>query len=85
MTDKKLTDEEIIKRLERCVKRANRNYDTDIVLDLIVRQKVEIEWLLQKLQQAKSEKESADNGGCGEDFVYVSDIDILVKEMTEGE
>lgn len=46
--------------------------------------KAEIEWLLQKLQQAKSEKESADNGGCGEDFVYVSDIDILVKEMTEG-
>lgn len=35
MTDKKLTDEEIIKRLERCVKRGNRNYDTDIVLDLI--------------------------------------------------
>ena len=35
MTDKKLTDEEIIKRLERCVKRGNRNYNTDIVLDLI--------------------------------------------------
>ena len=39
MTDKKLTDEEIIKRLERCVHRGNRNYDTDIVLDLINRQK----------------------------------------------
>ncbi len=45
-----------------------------------------------KIKTAKSEaikefaealKESADNGGCGEDFVYVSDIDILVKEMTE--
>lgn len=34
---------------------------------------------------AEALKESADNGGCGEDFVYVSDIDILVKEMTEGE
>lgn len=45
MTDKKLTDEEIIKRLERCVKRGNRNYDTDIVLDLINRQKSEIERL----------------------------------------
>lgn len=45
MTDKKLTDEEIIKRLERCVKRCNRNYDTDIVLDLINRQKSEIERL----------------------------------------
>ena len=45
MTDKKLTDEEIIKRLERCVKRGNRNYDTDIVLDLINRQKAEIERL----------------------------------------
>lgn len=43
--DKKLTDEEIIKRLERCVKRDNRNYDTDIVLDLINRQKAEIEKL----------------------------------------
>ena len=45
MTDKKLTDEEIIKRLEQCVKRGNRNYDTDIVLDLINRQKAEIERL----------------------------------------
>lgn len=45
MTDKKLTDEEIIKRLERCVHRGNRNYDTDIVLDLITRQKSEIERL----------------------------------------
>lgn len=45
MTDKKFTDEEIIKRLERCVKRGNRNYGTDIVLDLINRQKAEIERL----------------------------------------
>lgn len=49
MTDKKLTDEEIIKRLERCVKRGNRNYDTDIVLELIVRQKVEIEELRERI------------------------------------
>lgn len=64
------------------------------VFDLINRQRAEIERLLQKLQQAKSKtikefaeelKESADNGGCGEDFVSVSDIDILVKEMTEQE
>ncbi len=41
MTDKKFTDEEIIKRLERCVHRGNRNYDTDIVLDLINRQQAE--------------------------------------------
>ena len=45
MTDNKLTDEEIIQRLERCVKRGNRNYDTDIVLDLINRQNAEIERL----------------------------------------
>lgn len=45
MTDKKLTDEEIIKRLERCVKRGNRNHDTDVVLDLINRQRAEIERL----------------------------------------
>ena len=45
MTDKKLTNEQIVKRLERCVKRGNRNYDTDIVLDLIKRQKAEIERL----------------------------------------
>ena len=42
MTDKKLTDEEIIKRLEKCVKRGDRNYDTDIVLDLINRQKAQL-------------------------------------------
>lgn len=41
----KMTDNEIIKRLERCVKHGTRNYDTDIVLDLINRQKAEIEGL----------------------------------------
>lgn len=65
MTDKKLTDEEIIKRLERCVKRGNRNYDTDIVLDLINRQKAEIEklniqlqglWNMASLYKAESER-----------------------------
>ena len=45
MNDKKLTDEEIIKRLELCVKRGNRNYDTDIVLDLIYRQQEDIDEL----------------------------------------
>lgn len=57
MTDKKLTDEEIIKRLERCVKRGNRNYDTDIVLDLINRQKSEIEELKNYIHRCKSGKE----------------------------
>lgn len=55
MTDKKLTDEEIIKRLERCVKRGNRNYNTDIVLDLINRQKEEIK----KLKQENAVAEAA--------------------------
>lgn len=50
MTDKKLTDEEIIKRLEQCTKRGNRNYDTDIVLDLINRQKSEIERLNKQME-----------------------------------
>lgn len=40
-----MTDNEIIKRLERCVRRGNKNYNTDIVLDLINRQKAEIERL----------------------------------------
>lgn len=53
MTDKKLTDEEIIKRLERCVKRGNRNYDTDIVIDLINRQKAEIEELKNYVNRCK--------------------------------
>lgn len=53
MTDKKFTDEEIIKRLERCVKRGNRNYDTDIVLDLINRQKAEIERLKSELSNTR--------------------------------
>lgn len=50
MTDKKLTDEEIIRRLERCVKRGNRNYDTDIVLDLITRQQEDIEMLKETIE-----------------------------------
>ena len=57
MTDKKLTDEEIIKRLERCVHRGNRNYDTDIVLDLINRQKAEIEELKDYINRCKSGEE----------------------------
>lgn len=57
MTDKKLTDEEIIKRLERCVRRGNRNYDTDIVLDLINRQKSEIERLRQAFETAVIERD----------------------------
>lgn len=65
MSDKKLTDEEIIKRLERCVKRGNRNYDTDIALDLITRQKSEIEklniqlrelWNMASLYKAEGER-----------------------------
>ena len=49
-TDKKLTDEEIIGCLERCVSRGNRNYDTDIVLDLIRRQKAEIDSAKAKIE-----------------------------------
>ena len=49
-TDKKLTDEEIIMRLERCVSRGNRNYDTDVVLDLIRRQKAEIDSAKAKIE-----------------------------------
>ena len=49
-TEKKLTDEEIIRRLERCVSRGNRNYDTDIVLDLIRRQKAEIDSAKAKIE-----------------------------------
>ena len=49
-TDKKLTDEEIIRRLEQCVSRGNRNYDTDIVLDLIRRQKAEIDSAKAKIE-----------------------------------
>ena len=52
MTDKKLTDKEIIKALEQCVKRGNRNYDTDLVLDLITRQQAEI-LRLKSMNQAK--------------------------------
>lgn len=70
MTDKKFTDEEIIKRLERCVKRGNRNYDTYIVLDLINRQKEEIEALYRI--NAESEKE-----------IYEIRKEILGKENLE--
>lgn len=63
MTDKKFTDEEIIKRLERCVKRGNRNYDTDIVLDLINRQKAEIEQLKRNYDALKYQ-ENLSNRHC---------------------
>lgn len=53
MPDKKLTDEEIIKRLERCVKRGNRNHDTDIALDIINRQRAEIERLKSELSNTR--------------------------------
>ena len=49
-TNKKLTDEEIIMLLERCVSRGNRNYDTDMVLDLIRRQKAEIDSAKAKIE-----------------------------------
>lgn len=62
MNDKKLTDEEIIKRLEQCVKRGNRNYDTDMVLDLIKRQKAEIEELKEKFTLDFEKMESEYDG-----------------------
>lgn len=37
--------------MEHCVKRGNRNYNTDIVLDLINRQKAEIERLNKKVEE----------------------------------
>lgn len=43
MTNKKLAEKEIIRRLEWCVKHGNRNYDTDIVLGLINRKRAEVE------------------------------------------
>ena len=49
--ENEISTDEIIKRLEQCVKRGNRNYDTDIVLDLINRQKVEIERLNKKVEE----------------------------------
>ena len=57
--ENEISTDEIIKRLEQCVKRGNRNYDTDIVLDLINRQKAEIERLNKKVEELSelSEKE----------------------------
>lgn len=49
--ENEISTDEIIKRLERCVKRGNRNYNTDIVLDLINRQKAEIERLNKKVEE----------------------------------
>ncbi len=106
-----MTDNEIIKALEYCSTDVRENtcpkcafykkhrcstLMLNAVSDLINRQKAEIERLLQKLQQAKSEaiKEFAerlkkhnfvDNLSLdGKETVYVDDIDNLVKEMTEG-
>ena len=49
--ENKISTDEIIKRSEQCVKCGNRNYDTDIVLDLINRQKAEIERLNKKVEE----------------------------------
>lgn len=49
--ENEISTDEIIKRLEHCVKRGNRNYNTDIVLDLINRQKAEIERLNKKVEE----------------------------------
>lgn len=49
--ENEISTDEIINRLEHCVKRGNRNYDTDIVLDLINRQKAEIERLNKKVEE----------------------------------
>ncbi|WP_448901245.1 hypothetical protein [Eubacterium sp.] len=49
--ENEISTDEIIKRLERCVKRGNRNYNTDIVLDLINCQKAEIERLNKKVEE----------------------------------
>ena len=62
MTERKLTDDEIINRLEQCVNRGNRNYDTDIVLDLITRQQTEIEELKEKLTLDFEKMESEYDG-----------------------
>ena len=51
MTAKKLTDDEIVKRLELCVHRGNKNYNTDLVLDLINRQQADIERLQKKVEE----------------------------------
>lgn len=128
-----MTDEQIIKALECCRSDIGHmcsicpSFDPDNeycedelhehALDLIKRQKAEIERLEQELEQteqsadiietileeknkdisdlifkersnailefAEGLKESADNYGCDEESVLVSDIDILLKEMTE--
>ena len=86
MTDKKFTDEEIIKRLERCVKRGNRNYDTDIVLDLINRQKAEIERLKLELSNTRRKALLEASSKCAGHSNYHGD-DILEKLtcMAEGQ
>lgn len=49
--ENKINIDEIIKRLKQCAKRGNRNYNTDIVPDLINRQKTEIERLNKKVEE----------------------------------
>ena len=84
MTDKKFPDDEIIKRLERCVNRGNRNYDTDIVLDLINRQKSEIERLKECVYEYDGEvTEYCVQGPC-QNFKTVEQIEAeAYKEFAE--
>lgn len=73
-----MTDKEIIKRLERCVKRGNRNYDTDIVLDLINRQKAEIERLRRVFETTVLERDTIQ---AQKDFECKKAVGKFAKEL----
>lgn len=101
---KEFTDEQIIKALEYCSTDVRENtcpkcafykkhrcstLMLNAVSDLINRKNAEIERLLQKLQQAKSEafaerlKAISDSMPLYDELVYIDEIEEVVKEMTE--
>lgn len=71
-----------IERLKKKNEKYINRIEKDIVLPTIFGEQAKIEAIKEFAERLK---ESADNDGCGEDFVLVSDIDILLKEMTEAQ
>lgn len=75
-----MTDNEIIKRLERCVKRGNRNNNTDIILGLINRQKAEIERLKNENEILSKNADNAFQEGLNEaQDLYAEQVKAEIK------
>lgn len=75
-----MSNEEIVKSLEQCVKRGNRNYDTDVVLDLIKHQVAEIDSLRADLKRVCAER---DAHICTNNFIKSKAVKEFAERLKE--